>query len=100
LGARPGEQNLNPQATVTNKPDRRGEHEVSRKPLRAGTPGDSGWTCSDYTRVLSTLHTRLRVQQAPGVPHALCFPGELLQRLGRIAPRDREAVTATRLFEK
>jgi hypothetical protein len=40
------------------------------------------------------------VQQAPGVPHALCFPGEYLQQLGRIAPRDREAVTATRLFEK
>jgi hypothetical protein len=28
--------------TVSNKPGHRGEREVSRKPLRAGMPGDSG----------------------------------------------------------
>ena len=34
-------------------------------------------------------HTRLRVQRAPGIPCALCFMGErLLQKLGRIAPRE------------
>jgi hypothetical protein len=30
------------------------------------------WTCGDDTRVLYyTLRTRLRVQRAPGIPHAL-----------------------------
>jgi len=30
------------------------------------------------------------VQRAPGIPHALCFPGRRIHaRLGRIAPRDR-----------
>jgi hypothetical protein len=33
------------------------------------------------------LHTRLRVQRAPGVPHAL-FGREINQRLGRLASRD------------
>jgi hypothetical protein len=37
------------------------------------------------------VHTRPRVQRAPGIPHALCFPGrEIHQRLGRNAPRGRE----------
>jgi hypothetical protein len=40
------------------------------KPLRAGMPGDSGVPVAT-TRVLSTLHTGLRVQRAPGIPHAL-----------------------------
>jgi len=41
--------------------------------------------------VLSTLHTGLRVQRAPGIPHALCFSGrEIKANLGRIAPRGRE----------
>jgi hypothetical protein len=26
--------------------------------------------------VFSTHHARLRVQRAPGIPHALCFQGE------------------------
>ena len=29
-----------PPATVTNKPDRRGEHEVSRKTIARGMPGE------------------------------------------------------------
>jgi hypothetical protein len=38
------------------------------------------------------LHTRPRVQRAPGLPCALClFLGVILQNLGRIAPRDRGA---------
>jgi hypothetical protein len=42
------------------------------KPLRAGMPGESGWTCGDYARVLVSLsHARLRVRRAPGIPHAL-----------------------------
>ena len=44
-----------------------------------------------YARVrisLCILHTRPRVQRAPGIPCALPFRGRALSRLGRIAPRD------------
>jgi hypothetical protein len=43
------------------------------KPLRAGTPGDSGvlvYSCAFYQ---CKAHTRPRVQRASGVPHALCL---------------------------
>ena len=43
------------------------------KPLRAGMPGvpvDLWWLHSCAT---NTLHTRLRVQRAPGIPHALSW---------------------------
>jgi hypothetical protein len=44
------------------------------------------------------LHTRPRVQRAPGVPCALRSEGkEFLAKLGRIAPRDREGVSAAYL---
>jgi hypothetical protein len=39
LRARPGGQSLNPLATVTKKPDRRGEHEISRKTIACGNAG-------------------------------------------------------------
>src|ERR1700676_5483889 len=45
-----------------------------------------------YARVrisLCNLHTRPRVQRAPGIPCALLFSRVNLARLGRIAPRDR-----------
>jgi hypothetical protein len=43
----------------------------------------------DYARVLYfILHARLRVQRAPGVPHALISGRKVLARLGRIAPRE------------
>ncbi len=48
-----------------------------------------------YARVrifLCNLHTRPRVQRAPGFPRALCFQGrEINASLGRVAPRDRVA---------
>ena len=53
------------------------------KPLRAGTPGDSGvlvYSCAFYQ---CKAHTRLRVQRASGVPHAL-LGRKIQQRLGRI----------------
>ena len=59
--------------TVTRRIRRRGEHGISRKTIARGMPGDFRCTCGDYTRVLSTLHTRLRVHWAPGIPCALCF---------------------------
>src|SRR5882757_1407117 len=41
------------------------------------------------------VHTRPRVQRAPGVPHAL-FGREIHQRLGRMARRDRKRAFAIR----
>jgi len=48
-----------------------------------------------YARVRLTtlLHTRPRVQRAPGIPCALFIPGRMIfEHLGRIAPRDRGVV--------
>ena len=36
-----------PPMTETKKPELRGEHDISRKPSRAGMPGDFRWTCGD-----------------------------------------------------
>ena len=51
-----------------------------------------------YARVrisLHTLHTRPRVQQAPGIPCSLSFEGkEFQQTSGAIAPRERETASS------
>jgi len=55
-------------------------------------PGDSGvlvYSCAFYHY---QVHTRPRVQRAPGIPHAL-FGRKINARLGRIAPRDRETAS-------
>src|ERR1700716_136200 len=60
--------------TVTRRIRRRGEHEISRKTIACGNAGCSGGpvvatlVCHHHT-----LRTRLRVQRAPGIPHALCW---------------------------
>ena len=41
------------------------------KPLRAGTPGDSGVLVYSCAFFQCKAHARLRVQRASGVPHAL-----------------------------
>jgi hypothetical protein len=49
-----------------------------------------------YARVrffLCTLHTRPRVQRAPGIPCPLLFARVNLSKLGRIAPREREGMS-------
>jgi hypothetical protein len=45
-------------------------------------------------RLTTLLHTRPRVQRAPGIPCALFFREvrKLLSKLGRFAPRDRGVV--------
>jgi hypothetical protein len=65
-------------------------------PGESGEPVATTLVCS-----LPILHARLRVQRAPGIPHALSCEGTVHARLGRIAPRDREGVSAinARLFE-
>ena len=56
-----------------SSPVHRGEHAISRKPLRRESPVEP----VVRTRVLSTMHTRLRVQAAPGLP---CAPDASLGR--------------------
>src|ERR1700732_2880685 len=36
-------------------------------------PGEPGATVATTSCATYTLHTRLRVQRAPGIPHALCW---------------------------
>src|SRR6267142_2825226 len=87
----PGLDKTYPWTTVANKPGHTRARRKPLKPLRAGTPGDSGvlvYSCAFYQ---CQAHTRLRVPRAPGVPHAL-FGRKIYQRLGRIARRGRECV--------
>src|SRR5258707_13666369 len=79
------------QATVSNKPGHRGDHEVSRKTIARGMPGLLRCTCGAYARVLCFIsHARLWVHWAPGIPCALCSQRRerFLQNLGRLAPRE------------
>jgi hypothetical protein len=61
---------------VTKKPDRRGEHEVSRKTIARGMPGESGGPVVTTLVCFFHLHARLRVHWASGIPCALVFLGE------------------------
>jgi hypothetical protein len=63
-------------ATVTNKLwSRRGEHGISRKPLRREGRSVSAEPVCSCAFSLSALHMRPRVQRAPGLPCALSFFG-------------------------
>ena len=57
--------------TVTNKPDRRGEREISRKTIARGMPGETGVTVVTTLVCFFHLQARLRVHRAPGIPCAL-----------------------------
>jgi hypothetical protein len=46
------------QMTVSNKPGHRGEHEVSRKTIARGMPGDFRCDRGDYARVPFSFGTR------------------------------------------
>ena len=72
-----------PPATVTRKPDRRGEHEAAVKTIACGNAGCSGATVVTTLVCFLPLHTRLRVQRAPGIPRALIFHGAKRPRMIR-----------------
>ena len=56
------------------KADHRGEHGISRKPLRGECRVIPVTRCEySCAYLLPHAHTRLRVHRAPGIPHALCF---------------------------
>src|SRR5439155_6474523 len=81
--------------TVTKRIRRRGEHGISRKTIARGMPGLLRCTCGDYARVL-TSHFAREAVGALGTRHSLrpLFLGErFLQKLGRLAPRDRGVVS-------
>src|SRR5258708_19333448 len=64
------------QATVPTKPGHRREHEISRKTIARGMPGDFRCDRGDYARVLYLIsRARLRVHWASGIPCALGFLG-------------------------
>src|SRR3977135_3413496 len=75
--------------TVTKKPDHRGEHEVSRKTIARGVPGNPGVT------VVTTLVCFLLCTRGCGRIRRPAFPAPSLAEgvarpanLGRIAPRE------------
>src|SRR5216110_3081526 len=84
------------QMTVSNKPGRRREHEISRKTIARGVPGDFRCDRGDYARVLFLFCTRGcgRIKR-PAFPAPSVFFGRMvLAKLGRIAPRERGCISA------
>jgi len=75
--------------TVARKPGHRGERGVSRKPLRREGRDASAEPVCSCAFFCACLHTRPRVQRAPGFPCALFFQRAAIDaKLGRIAPRE------------
>ena len=60
-------------ATVARKPGHRGEHEISRKPLRRESRIASAGPVCSCAFFCAFVHTRPRVQRASGFPCALLF---------------------------
>jgi hypothetical protein len=77
--------------TVTNKLwSRRGEHGISRKPLRGEGRSVSAEPVCSCAFCYLPLHMRPRVQRAPGLPCALSFlRADEFAKLGRMASRER-----------
>src|SRR5260370_41550794 len=78
------------QATVPTKPGHRGDHEISRKTIARGMPGETGVTVA--TMLVCLFYFAREAAGALGIRHSLrpLFSGRMiLQKLGRIAPRDR-----------
>src|SRR6266481_6564391 len=85
-------QNLALRMTVAKEPGHRGEHDISRKTIACGNAGRFRCTrCCSCAFYQYKVHTRLRVQRAPGIPHALLGGGDLMHDSG--APR-REIANA------
>jgi hypothetical protein len=77
--------------TVTKRPDHRGEREGNRKTIAQGMPV-AGFTCSDFARVLFSLHARLWV--LVGTRHSLrplIFEGIVSFSPGAFAPREENS---------
>src|SRR6476659_2080653 len=83
------------QATVSNKPGHRGEHEVSRKTIARGMPGDFRCDRGDYARVPFSFGPE--AAGALGARHSLrplfSEAPTFSQNLGQIMPRDRGVIS-------
>ena len=72
-----------PQATVAKEPGHRGERDISRKTIACGNAGRFRCTrCYSCAFHQYKVHTRPRVQRAPGIPHALKGGGRFMQTSG------------------
>ena len=79
---------------MAKKPAHRGEREVSRKAIAQGMSECFRCPVCSCAPNAQFRHTRPRVQRAPGIPCALWFErGKRIERLGRNAPRECEAMT-------
>jgi hypothetical protein len=83
------------QATVSNKPGHRGDHEVSRKTIARGCRVISGEPVVTMLGCLFLSAPRLRVHRAPGIPCALYSRRRetIFAHLGQIMPRDRGVIS-------
>src|SRR3954467_11240876 len=71
------------------------ERGISRQTIAQGMPECSDCTCMLVCASHYIMHTRPRVQRAPGIPCTLRFRrrGQVHASLGRNAPRERETVS-------
>jgi hypothetical protein len=74
----------------------RGERVIGRKAIAQGMSDVLRCPVCSCAHFLCTLRMRPRVQRAPGIPCALCLERarKFLAKLGRIASRERETVSA------
>jgi len=78
-------------ATVTRKPDHRGELEAAVKTIACGNVGCSGVSVVTNACAFYFAHAAAGAW-APGIPHAL-FGRNCRQRRGRFAPRGRKRMS-------
>jgi hypothetical protein len=86
-----------------NKPAHRGEYEVRRNTIAQGMSVCSPLTCMLVCAFsLCAMHTRPRVQRAPGIPCALCSPGGTtnLQSSGETRRENEDVCLSTSLRAK
>jgi hypothetical protein len=94
-----GGKTFNPPMTVTRRIRRRGERGISRKTIAQGRRNAPTVPVCSCAHLCASLHTRPRVQQAPGVPCALNW-AKNCQRLGRMARRERGGTFGYRHCER
>jgi hypothetical protein len=87
LRTRPGGQSLNPPMTVPKKPDRRGEHEISRKTIACGNAGRSRCDRGDYSCAFYPCTRGCGCIGHPAFPTP-SFGRRINAQPGRIAPRE------------
>src|SRR6478672_13612090 len=83
------------QATVSNKPGHRGDHEVRRKTIARGCRVISGVTVVTTLGCLFLSAPRLRARWAPGIPCALYSRRRphSCKAPGKSLPRDRGVIS-------